>query len=165
MGIFEPVTIQLKSKGDLLICDAEDERFALENSWRYDKDGYVIRGKRIDGKYRLLRFHHEVLKQHGWEIPPNAVIDHRNKIKHDNRKENLRICSQAENNRNRNSTNNSSGYRGVNWSSKNQNWIARIRVEGRSLHLGSFPSAREAAYYYNMAAQQLHGEFAELNDL
>lgn len=164
--MFESRTIQLRNGGHCFICDAEDENYALDHNWRLDRDGYIVRGKRDEnGKYHLLRFHREVLKINGIHVPDDSVVDHKNKIKTDNRKQNLRICSQAENIRNRGSLNNGSGYRGVYWNNKNQNWVARIRVDGRSVHIGSFSSPKEAAYYYNMAAQALHGDFAQLNEL
>lgn len=163
-GLFNPITVQLRKAGQILICDRDDEPIALAYSWRYDKDGYVVRGVRKKGKpYTLVRFHRAVLENIGYDLT-NSVVDHINGVRHDNRKCNLRVCSQKENMRNRRTTN-QAGYKGVYWNKKLHCWTARIRVDGRTLYLGSFPSPREAAYCYNMAASQLHGEFAELNEL
>ena len=42
-------------------------------------------------------------------------------------------------------TNNSSGYKGVSFNKKQQNWAAYMWLQGRSIHLGYFPTAEEAA--------------------
>lgn len=42
-------------------------------------------------------------------------------------------------------------------------WIAKIGVDGKTLHLGSFTTEAEAVAAYNEAAVKHHGEFAHLN--
>ncbi len=70
---------------------------------------------------------------------PIGCIDHINGDKTDNRLCNLRVTSHAENmkNQKRRSTN-TSGVTGVCWSKKDKRWVASIKVDGRSKHLGSF---------------------------
>jgi hypothetical protein len=71
--------------------------------------------------------------------PHGLKIDHRNGYTVDNRKENLRVVTQAQNSRNhkRHSTN-TSGVSGVKWSKQEQKWISSITFERTCYFLGSF---------------------------
>jgi len=95
--------------------------------------------------------------------------DHRNHITLDNRRCNLRVCSNQQNgmNRQKNRTytgkNCSSIYRGVSWHKLNKKWQAQIKYNGKKVFLGYFTSETEAAQAYDAAAVQLFGEFAKLN--
>jgi hypothetical protein len=95
---------------------------------------------------------------------PLVKVDHINRNRLDNRKENLRPCTNAENCRNRGKPkNNTSGYKGVFWHCKNEKWIASIGYNNRSYYLGSYNTKEDAAKAYNQAAKLYHGEFAVLN--
>jgi hypothetical protein len=110
---------------------------------------------------------------------PDHEIDHENGDSFDNRWRNLREATHMQNcwNRKRRSTN-TSGYTGVSWhkgrwvpgySRGTQRrcadswhpgcWQARIQVDGRTIHLGEFDTAEEAAVVYEAAARQHFGEF------
>jgi hypothetical protein len=91
-------------------------------------------------------------------------IDHINGNGLDNRRENIRVCTLAENNRNRRSyKNNRIGFKGVSETVQGKRWNARITNNGNVLSLGSHSSPEEAARAYDTAAKKLHGEFANLN--
>ncbi len=81
----------------------------------------------------------------------------------DNRKTNLRICTQAENMRNRVPRPSKSKFKGVCWEPREQYWRGRITLNGRSESLGVFDNELEAAQAYDHRAKQLFGEFAYLN--
>lgn len=94
----------------------------------------------------------------------NEQTDHINGNGLDNRRENLRICTPAQNRCNRGKTKaNKSGYKGVCWDEKRSKWESIIRVSGKAIHLGRFSTAEEAARAYDDAATKLHGEFSNLN--
>lgn len=59
----------------------------------------------------------------------------------------------------------SSRYKGVDWYKRLKLWRARIRANGKSLHLGFFATEEEGAYAYNIAALEVFGEFAYLNEI
>lgn len=92
---------------------------------------------------------------------PDSDTDHENGTQTDNRLSNLRACFHAENGKNRKrNSNNRSGAMGVYWHKLIQKWCAKIKVNGRDKHLGSFTNkvdaiaARAAAdirygYHYN----------------
>lgn len=88
------------------------------------------------------------------------VVDHINGDGLDNRRSNLRLCTQRENSRNRRPNN---GYRGVSWKVDVGKWRSRIMVDRKEINLGVFDTAEEAAVAYNEAAIKHFGEFAKLN--
>jgi hypothetical protein len=164
-NLTEPIQVNLYKPGEWVQIDPEDQAFLEEANWRWDKDGYVVRGKRVNGTYKMLRFHREVLKYHGYELTNKNKVDHIDGVRNHNNKANLRICSHTENSANRRSTRGGSAYKKVSWDKRRGGWQARVTTAGRSLYIGTFPSEREAAYFYNQAARQIHGEYAQLNEL
>lgn len=104
------------------------------------------------GKYWLHRFI--------MQAPKGLEVDHINRDKLDNRRVNLRLCTHAENHRNRGPRKNtSSGLKGV--SRFRNGWAAEITVDRRVVKLGSNFKTKEEAYaVYCSAARELHGEFA-----
>ena len=96
---------------------------------------------------------------------PSGVVDHINMNKIDNRFDNLREASFAQNQHNRTEqSNNTSGYKGVSRFKNTGRWRADIMLNGKSHYLGSFDTAEDAAIAYDMAASELHGSFARNAD-
>lgn len=117
-----------------------------------DKDGYGVIG--IDGK--LYRTHRVVwLYVHG--NFPNGYLDHINRNKADNRIENLREVSKAQNRENIDKAkSNQSGFKGVWLHKQTKKWCASIGYKGKNIHLGSFSSIEEAYNAYKQAAHLYH---------
>lgn len=91
---------------------------------------------------------------------PEKEIDHINGKPDDNRFENLRQASRAENNRNTKiSSNNKSGFKGVT-RKRNGKWTAHIRSNERHVCLGTFDTAELAHEFYCLAADMVYGDFA-----
>ncbi len=98
------------------------------------------------------------------DAPVGAVIDHINGDQMDNRRSNLRVCTQGQNARNcRGSKNNRSGFKGVSWKTDIGKWRARIMIDRREISLGAFESPDAAARAYDVAAAEYFGEFARFN--
>ena len=93
------------------------------------------------------------------------TVDHINHNTLDNRKENLRICSHAENTRNRKgkNKNNTSGLKGVFWIKSASLWRAQIKVDKVIKYLGYYKNALDAARAYDDAAKKFHGAFASFS--
>mgnify|MGYP004576526039 CR=1 FL=1 len=90
-------------------------------------------------------------------------IDHINRIKYDNRKENLREANRGDNVINREPiSRNISGVTGVYYSSKSGKWIARIMKDNIEIHLGSFENFNEAVDARRNAENELFGEYSYL---
>ena len=123
-----------------------------------DRYGYIVLGVR----YKTIRAHRLVWLLHYGKWPVN-FIDHVNGNPSDNRIENLREASYAENNRNRSiNRKNTSGFKGVTYDKSRRNWTAKITVGNKTSNLGRFPTPEEAHSAYCAAARKLHGEFARL---
>ena len=78
----------------------------------------------------------------------------------DNRLCNLRICTNAENNRNKAlSKSNTSGHKGVSFSKRNNKWEANIKVDYKKIFLGYFDTIEEAVKVRKEAEDKYFKEF------
>ena len=88
---------------------------------------------------------------------PSNWIDHINGIRNDNRIENLRDVSKLGNNQNQTKAHRDSecGLLGVRIKKSNGKYIAAIKTNGKSKHLGTFLTKEEAHQAY-VAAKRIH---------
>lgn len=146
----EGYIIGYTKKGEQFLID-EDDLNKVKDYNIYIDNGYVHITKR-DKHYRLHRFLMNPKK--------NDVIDHINRNPVDNRKENLRICSQSENSRNNSiSKNNKSGVAGVSFGKKENKWKAYIKFNKKHIHLGCYDDFNEAVKARKEAEIKYFGEF------
>lgn len=76
---------------------------------------------------------------------PKGIVDHINHNTLDNRKNNLRIVNNADNLRNGvKRANNTTGVNGVYYRKDRNKYVARIKVNYKSINLGSFDTLEEA---------------------
>ena len=92
------------------------------------------------------------------------MVDHINGNGLDNRKENLRhvTCSVNTQNRNRGPMS-KSGYRGVVQCRDKPRWYAKIKVKGKTIHIGTYDCKIKAAKAYDLAALKYFGEGCFVN--
>lgn len=151
------------TQGQVALVDDEDFERVSQHKWCLSRTGsgkrpYAMR-KSQDG--RTILMHREIVNAGSCEY-----VDHCNGDGLDNRRCNLRKCTNAQNMANRGpQNNNSSGYKGVSACNSTNRWRARIKGSDKYQHLGYHATAAEAAIAYNKAAARLHGEFAFLNDV
>jgi hypothetical protein len=83
-------------------------------------------------------------------------IDHINGVRNDNRIANLRESTRSENNQNKISFGRTSKYMGVCWNKQRSKWMAKIKLNRITYHLGRFDSETEAYAAYLGAKAKLH---------
>lgn len=93
--------------------------------------------------------------------PDGVQCDHISLNRLDNQRTNLRLATHAQNIHNRVAPKtNTSGFKGVDFRKSGNKYRARIQVNCKSITLGVFRTAKEAANAYIVAAGKLHGQFA-----
>jgi hypothetical protein len=149
-----------------IIIDKKDLERVLQYNWfaHYNKsaNAYYIHSntKYIKGeKRRTIALQRFIL-----EIEDNKIqVDHINHDTTDNRKCNLRACTQHQNSMNRKANKRgSSKYKGVRLNPYNR-WVSYIRHNKIDYYIGTFDTQEKAALAYNIKAKELRGEYAFLN--
>ncbi len=116
--------------------------------------------------YKFIKFKYKAFSAHrlAWLImtgkwPTN--IDHINGNPSDNRWNNLRECTAAQNAHNSKiRKNNNSGFKGVCWH-KSKKWHVRIGINNKRIYIGLFDTKEEAYEAYIKASKQYHGEYGK----
>ena len=159
----------LLTQGMVALVDDEDFEYLSQWKWYADKKSqtfYAVRYtklSRVNGKRKRIKIsmHRLILN-----TSPTDTSDHANGNGLDNRRINLRICTDAQNNMNRGlSKSNTSGFKGVCWDKQYRMWRAQIHINKTRIRIGRFEDKEKAAIAYNEAAIKYHGEFARLNDV
>lgn len=144
------------AQGKYALVDAADYNYLSQWKWCLLSGRRESAIRRDEG--RLLSMHRALMG-----AMEGIVIDHINNDPLDNRRSNLRPCTNAQNMMNkRKYAKNKSGYKGVLLTSGGR-WKAQISVEGRCMYLGTYDTAEEAAKVYDELALYHYGEFASLN--
>ena len=151
------------TQGQFALVD--DDMFEELNKfkWHADKNYNTFYAVRNEGKsphQKKIRMHRLIMGVTDGKIQ----IDHKYGNGLDNRKKNLRICTNSENQINKKSKiGGTSKYKGVSWKTLNNKWNSKIGINGGTIQIGLFINEIEAAKAYNLKATELFGEFARLN--
>jgi hypothetical protein len=148
------------TQGKVALVDDCDYELLNEHKWSAAKSGKTFYAVRVDGKKTTIHMHRLII---GLVKGDGIKVDHKNHNGLDNQRENIRVCTNTENNRNQQTQGRvkSSQYKGV-YKSANK-WCAKIVVTRKNIHLGRFSCELEAAEAYDLNALKLFGEFAKLN--
>jgi hypothetical protein len=105
----------------------------------------------FDGRYAMTKLGGRNIRLHtflmGEPPEPSLEVDHRNRVKLDNRRSNLRWVTALGNRANMDDQRKrpaASGYRGVFWNRKCRKWQARANRNYRQHHLGLFDRKEDA---------------------
>lgn len=152
------------TQGQVAIIDSVDIPLVENHNWYAHKPKHVYYAHRyikINGKDTVLKMHRLISGAN-----EDEVVDHINGIGIDNRRKNLRKCSQHQNIFNSSPHHDtSSKYRGVSWNKINNKWKAQIQFKEKKYSLGHWDTEEEAALAYNTKARELFGEYAFQNVL
>lgn len=157
----------MTSDGFEVKVDNEDYTYLMLYDFALNNYGYPV-GK-PKPQYRKMGLFssvpiHKILIDKGVK-GRHIVIDHKDGNKLNNQKDNLRICTHAENMKNRKpSTGGASQYKGVHWGKTIQNWRVRINLNNKKKVIGTFSNEIAAANAYNYYTKVYYDEFAQLND-
>lgn len=142
--------------GGVALVDEQDFARLAGYRWRELPKGYVGRYVATDAGPRYILMHREVIG-----APDGVRVDHRDGIRANNRRGNLRLCTQSQNLANKRLM--PGRYKGVSRATGRRKWGAYIRVHYRTIYLGTFDTPELAAHAYDTAAIAHFGEFALTN--
>lgn len=156
-------TIKLTKNKETLV---DDEDFEMLNKFKWYAD-------KAYGTYYAARYIRSTTSKKGWtSLRMHRAIMGKNKGKEidhidgdglNNKKSNLRVCSHAENMKNRGKQkDNSTGFKGVWYNKRNNKYIAEITVNGKKTWLGQKTTAEEAYKLYAIGCIKYHKEYAKL---
>lgn len=150
------------TQGKVAIVDTDDYEALSAHKWRANytpSTFYAVREQSVGGVRRVFLMHRVLMAP-----APGLYVDHINHDGLDNRRANLRVCTNAENQRNgRSRAGSSSKFLGVYWSAARSRWGAQIKIGGQTHGLGRYLDETEAARAYDAAAREHHGQFANPN--
>lgn len=130
------------------IIDIDDINNIVQYKWHHRNNGYCGANPNI-----LL---HRIIMN----VKNGEYVDHINGNKLDNRKQNLRICTNQENNFNKGLySHNTSGVTGVSWDKSRNKWEVSIKINQKKINLGRFENFNDAVNKRKDAEIIYFGEF------
>lgn len=156
------------TKGRFAIVSDEDYEYLSIWNWVCSKGRgkwekwRAYRTKTVNGKIVHIYLSREIMAYEIMDAERDCVVDHVNGDTLDNRRSNLRVCTQQQNmwNTERFKTKkHTSKYKGVHES--NGRWTVLVGKR----YVGCYGNEKDAAYAYNRACWEERGEFAVLNDV
>jgi hypothetical protein len=164
-GQMRTATTVLLTRGYHALIDLEDLELVSQYRWRahVDRDGRPYASARAPGNGHRgpeILMHRLIV-----HAETGRRVDHRNGDTLDNRKLNLRPCTNTQNIRNQrpHADKRTSKLKGVYFNRDRGKFRAQIMVDRKKYNLGTFADELDAARAYDAAAVKLHGEFARLN--
>lgn len=145
------------TQGKIAIIDEEDYPLVSKSKWfavQFDNGLWYA----YTNRPRRIAMHRVIMGD-----PPGMLVDHKDGDGLRNTRDNLRVCTRAQNLQNRRgpTKKSKSGYMGV--SPVRGRWVVYIGVDGKSRYIGTYDSPEEAARASDESAIRFHGEFASLN--
>lgn len=140
--------------------------YTLVSDIDYEKtkgyDFFVIRF--AEKKYRVyIRDEESITSLSVYIMAPSVgmIVDHVNGNTLDNRRFNLRVCTQSQNIMNsKKRTDNTSGFKGVSWKKSKKLWQVYINVDKKRILGGYFKCRLLASLKREELTRKHHGRFA-----
>jgi hypothetical protein len=146
------LTIVSKTHGthDVLLDDADYKKIQSElGTWYISlkRENFYVQKHTQSGVIEIQR--------HLMNPPKGLYVDHINRNPLDNRRKNLRICTNAANLRNgRTRSTNKSGHSGVCWDKERNKWATEIKVNYKKIFLGRYSNIKDAIRVRKLAEER-----------
>ena len=154
------------AQGGKFLFDKEDFDKIVGYRWCFDKNGYVVAFARESRHRKIIRLHHIIKGKplKGKQIDHIRSTEECPNRKADNRKENLRLVTPAQNSYNRGpNSKNTSGHTGV-YLTHDKRWRVRVRKKGTSKSkIFPYDQFNEACQWQEKTAKKMHGKYAYVN--
>lgn len=137
-----------------------DYDYISQWNWQVGR-GYAMRSQWRPGHStsESIKMYIAVAKRSGlWK--EGFLIDHKNRVKLDCRRDNLRLATKSQNAANTEYSSGLSQYKGVSYY---EGWRSHIKVDYVANYLGMFDTEVNAAIAYDLSALERFGEFACTN--
>jgi len=143
------------TNGMIAYVDAADYEEISRHTWLLGGGGYAGRSE----KRKWVFMHRQIMNP-----PEGMFVDHIHGNRLDNTRAHLRLCTLAENARNRmKRVNATSRYRGVSYSKNRRKWVVALPQEANQKFVGAFDDELDAARAYDRAAVLYLSDSARLN--
>lgn len=148
-------------KGEKFLFDLDDYEYIKDFNWKIDKQGYAYCQIKKKGKLHLIRLHRIIA-----DAPDGKLVDHINGDTLDNRRNNLRLVTIAQNGHNRSlSSKNKSGVTGVFWFEKRGKWLVNICNNNKTIYIGLYSNFDDAVKARYEAEDKYFGEYSRRRSL
>jgi hypothetical protein len=146
------IVVSLPNGADFAICYFDEARIS-PFQWHVGGNGYVVAwmsGKKI--------FLHKFLM----EVDDSVLVDHINRDKTDNRRNNLRVANKSLNGANAGvrCDNVVTGHKNVKYDRRHNNYAVRVTKDGITHYGGAYKDILDAVQAANDKRRELFGEFA-----
>ena len=143
------------SKGEEFYFDLEDYDKIKDYCWYINCDGYVV--TTINETHSAIKMHRIVMNILD---SPKILVDHIYHNRNDNRKSQLRLVNNQQNQYNAVvAKDNTSGHKGVYWHKKHNKWEARISYNNKQIYLGLYDDIEDAIRVRQQAEIKYFGEY------
>ena len=155
-ALYDEYGIGYTLKGEEFFFDIEDYDIIKDHCWsKHKQEGYII----ASIHRKTIRMHRHVMN-----AKDGTIVDHINRVRHDNRKYNLRTVTARENCINISiRKDNTSGVTGVNYHNRDKLWIARINIDGMSKEVARCENKQDAIDARKQGEDKYFGEFSYNN--
>lgn len=149
------------AKGEEFYFDLEDYELLKDIRWYKNKKYRYIYCPHVNNQKGNMIFLSRLIMN----ASKGEIVDHINHNRIDNRKSNLRICTQSQNLMNKcKQANNTSGFKGVTYDRRDDKWIAQIKV-GNKLYRERFVKLEDAVECRKQMDKKYFNKFAYNEEL
>lgn len=147
-------------KHGVVLIDKDDALMCKRYTWYINNNGYAIATHNFgNSKQKTIRMHRYLLEN---ELLDNhkMQVDHINRNRLDNRRNNLRLATPSQNSINRIKRNQDENkVKGVNWHKGKCKWCAQININGKQRQVGQFDNYEEAVLARKEAEKRYYGDY------